>query len=129
MARELLLALDLGTTHARALLVDAEGQVRGRALRRLAVHFPAPGRVDNADSSYTRFAYSYAPSAEAAFEKECRNYDDFGGNCELDNVGRPEQALGARESAWHSRPSVGLPGLSHAFNWSPEAGLLRIDSA
>ena len=41
------------------------------------------------DSSYTRFAYSYAPSAEAAFEKECQNYDDFGGSDGLDNAARP----------------------------------------
>jgi hypothetical protein len=93
------------------------------------VDAPALGRVGNADSSYTRFAYSYAPSAEAAFEKECRNYDDFGGNCELDNERRPTQALGARESAWRSKPRVGLSGLAHALNWRPEAELLRIDSA
>jgi hypothetical protein len=41
------------------------------------------------DSSYTRFAYSYAGSAEAAFEKECRNYYDFGGSDILDNEGPP----------------------------------------
>jgi hypothetical protein len=51
---------------------------------------PAPGRVGvDVDSSYTHFAYSYAPSAEAAFEKECRNYDDFGGSGELDNEAPP----------------------------------------
>jgi hypothetical protein len=51
---------------------------------------PASGRVGiDVDSSYTRFAYSYAPSAEAAFEKECRNYDDFGGSGQLDNEGPP----------------------------------------
>ena len=41
------------------------------------------------DSSYTRFAYSYAPSAEAAFAKEWRNYDDFGGCDALDNAVPP----------------------------------------
>ena len=42
------------------------------------------------DSSYTRFAYSYAPSAKAAFEKECRNYHDFGGDYgSLDNKQHP----------------------------------------
>jgi hypothetical protein len=92
--------------------------------------YASPAKASwNADSSYTRFAYSYAPSAEAAFEKECRNYDDFGGNCELDNERRPTQALGARESAWRSKPRVGLSGLAHALNWRPEAELLRIDSA
>lgn len=51
---------------------------------------PALGRVGaGVDSSYTRFAYSYAPSAQAAFEKECRNYDDFGGSAGLDNAAHP----------------------------------------
>ena len=55
----------------------------------LPVDAPALGRVGNAESSYTHFAYSYAPSAEAAFEKECRNYDDFGGSGGLDNEAPP----------------------------------------
>jgi hypothetical protein len=47
-------------------------------------------RVGNAaESGYTRFAYSYATSAEAAFEQECRNYDDFGGSGGLDNPTPP----------------------------------------
>jgi hypothetical protein len=47
---------------------------------------PMLDRVENeVESSYTRFAYSYAPSAEAAFEKECRNYQYFGGSGGLDN--------------------------------------------
>jgi hypothetical protein len=53
---------------------------------------PALGPVANAESSYTRFAFSYAPSAEAAFEKESRNYDDFGGSGELDNEAPPSRA-------------------------------------
>jgi len=51
---------------------------------------PALGRVGvSLDSSYTHFAYSYARSAGAAFEKECRNYDDFGRSGELDNEAPP----------------------------------------
>jgi len=46
---------------------------------------PALRTVTNADTHYTRFAYSYAPSPEAAFERECRNYSDFGGSRVLDN--------------------------------------------
>ena len=58
---------------------------------------PALARVGmNVDSSYTRFAFSYARSAEAAFEKECRNYQDFGGSEGLDNEGPP-------------RPTPGMP--------------------
>lgn len=53
---------------------------------------PSLGRVASGESSYTRFAYSYAPSAEAAFQKESRNYDDFGGSGELDNESAPSRA-------------------------------------
>jgi hypothetical protein len=48
----------------------------------------------NVDSSYTRFAFSYARSAEAAFEEECRNYRDFGGRDGLDNEHPPRTARG-----------------------------------
>jgi hypothetical protein len=62
---------------------------------------PALDRVGlGVDSSYTRFAYSYAATAKAAFEKECRNYHDFGASDGLDNEihpvptpGSPEQCL------------------------------------
>jgi hypothetical protein len=49
------------------------------------VDAPALRTVTNADTGYTRFAYSYAPSAGAAFDRECRNYSDFGGSRVLDN--------------------------------------------
>ena len=63
-----------------------------RRRRGFPVTAPALGAVANAETSYTRFAYSYAPSAEAAFEKECRNYDDFGSSGELDNEAPPTSA-------------------------------------
>ena len=51
---------------------------------------PAQGRVGaRAESGYTRFAYSYASSPRVAFEKECRNYHEFGGSGALDNPARP----------------------------------------
>lgn len=51
------------------------------------------GRVGvEVDSSYTRFAYSYAPSAEEAFAKEWRNYDEFGGSVGLDNATPPSRS-------------------------------------
>jgi hypothetical protein len=57
---------------------------------------PALDRVGmGVDSSYTRFAYSYAVSAEAAFEKECRNYHDFGASHALDNPVHPVPAPGS----------------------------------
>ena len=40
-------------------------------------------------SKYNHFKYCYATSAKEAFEKECRNYHDFGCNKDLDNICHP----------------------------------------
>jgi hypothetical protein len=51
---------------------------------------PALGPVGaEVQSGYTHFAYSYAGSAEAAFGKEWRNYESFGGRGQLDNESHP----------------------------------------
>jgi hypothetical protein len=60
-----------------------------RRVKQFPVGAPALSRVGNAESSYTRFAYSYARSAEEAYAKEWRNYDTFGGSYGLDNESRP----------------------------------------
>jgi len=62
--------------------------VHRRGLLPLDLAVPGRGGVET-DSGYTRFAYSYAPSAEAAFAKQWRNYDDFGGSDGLDNPAPP----------------------------------------
>ncbi len=46
MSGELVLALDLGTTSVRALLVAADGEIRARASRPLSVTFPRPGWIE-----------------------------------------------------------------------------------
>jgi hypothetical protein len=61
---------------------------------RLPVDAPALDHVGNAESSYTRFAYSYARSAEEAYAKEWRNYDAFGGRHALDNETQPVSTAG-----------------------------------
>jgi hypothetical protein len=58
----------------------------------LPVDAPALGRVGNAESRYTHFAYSYAPSVEDAYAHEWRNYDAFGGSHGLDNETEPVSA-------------------------------------
>lgn len=45
--------------------------------------------VGKKPNRYTHFMFSYAASSEAAFEKECRNYHDFGENEKLDNEYHP----------------------------------------
>jgi hypothetical protein len=77
-----------------------------RQHKRLARQVPALGRVGiGVDSSYTRFAYSYAASAEAAFDKECRNYQDFGASAGLDNEAPPIPTPGRSEEHF-MRPRV-----------------------
>ena len=62
------------------------------------------GRVGvDVDDSYTRFAYSYAPSADAAFAKEWRNFDDFGGSGGLDNAVPPSRRQRALEEPLQQR--------------------------
>ncbi|MBI4607905.1 MAG: glycerol kinase GlpK [Candidatus Rokubacteria bacterium] len=46
-ARRYVLALDQGTTGSTALVVDAEGQVRGRGYAELPQYFPEPGWVEH----------------------------------------------------------------------------------
>ena len=46
-----------------------------RPQTRVPLSAPTLARVGSAASAYTRFAFSYAPSAEEAYAKEWRNYD------------------------------------------------------
>ncbi len=46
-ARRFVLALDQGTTGSTALVVDAEGEVRGRGYVELPQHYPRPGWVEH----------------------------------------------------------------------------------
>jgi len=43
---------------------------------------------------YKQFKYSYANSPKEAFEKECRNYHDFGSSEKLDNDIHPDRPNG-----------------------------------
>ena len=52
-----LLALDLGTTGVRALLVDGEGKALARAYRPLATRFPEPGRVEQDPEEMCEFDF------------------------------------------------------------------------
>ena len=42
----------------------------------------------------THFKYSIAKSVKEAFEKECRNYHDFGGDTKLHNKNHPDKPDG-----------------------------------
>jgi hypothetical protein len=78
------------------------GQRRGGVL---PLGVPAFEPVGNGvDTGYTCFAFSYAPSPAAAFQEECRNYDDFGRSSVLDNRIQPRPP--ARDAGLCASPSV-----------------------
>ena len=48
-------------------------------------------RMKHGVGQYEKFMFSYAFSPKAAFEKECRNWHDFGGSNSLDNKMHPDK--------------------------------------
>ena len=50
--------------------------------------------LDKKPEKYTHFKFSYATSPKAAFEKECKNYHDFGESKKLDNEYHPKRPEG-----------------------------------
>lgn len=63
---EAVLALDQGTTGTAALVVSADGRVRGRAYAEFEQHFPAPGRVEHDAEEIWRSTRDVARRALAA---------------------------------------------------------------
>lgn len=52
-------------------------------------------KVHANNGKYKLFKYAYATSAKAAFEKESKNYHDFGGKESLDNKIHPDRPDGS----------------------------------
>ena len=50
---------------------------------------------EHLSDGYSHFKFSYATSPKAAFEKECRNYHDFGESKKLDNKIHPDRPDGS----------------------------------
>ena len=48
-------------------------------------------RIKHGIGKYSMFKFSYASSAKEAFERECKNYHDFGGDRWLDNEMHPDR--------------------------------------
>ena len=51
-------------------------------------------KIDEEGADYTHFKYSIADSPERAYEQECRDYHNYGGNQFLDNINHPAQLPG-----------------------------------
>ncbi|GEO27507.1 hypothetical protein AAC03nite_32920 [Alicyclobacillus acidoterrestris] len=50
---------------------------------------------DHVGEGFKQFKFSYASSPKAAFEKECKNYHDFGGSEKLKNKYHPDKPDGS----------------------------------
>ena len=48
-------------------------------------------RIKHGIGQYKMFKYSIAYTKKSAFEKECRNYHDFGESDTLDNIDHPDK--------------------------------------
>jgi glycerol kinase len=67
MAKDLLLAIDQGTTGSTALVMDREGATIGRATREFQQHFPEPGQVEHdADEIWVSVVASVKEALAAA---------------------------------------------------------------
>jgi glycerol kinase len=75
---EHVLALDLGTTGVRALVVAADGSVRARARRPLAASFPQPGWLEQDPAAYWRESEAVVRAALAAARLDARDLAAIG---------------------------------------------------
>lgn len=60
---------------------------------------------------YTYFKFGYFASAQAAFERECRMFHDFGGTEKLDNAIHPDRPSGSSAVCPVCPRPTGLMGL------------------
>jgi hypothetical protein len=82
---------------SRETNASAKAAFGSRHRRSRPLGTPALDRVGVVDDSYTRFVFSYAASAQAAFEKECRDFHRHGGSDGLDDERHPAAPL---RSSW-----------------------------
>lgn len=78
MAGDRLLALDLGTTSVRALVVAPDGRVLGRAREALEIAFPMPGRVEQDALAMWERAVSVMREALRVARTEARDLAGLG---------------------------------------------------
>ena len=73
----------LGYLNDNTFIVEYVGRADSDVKARVLQHI---------DEDYERFKFSYATSPKDAFEKECKNYHDFGGDeGKLDNKIHPDR--------------------------------------
>ncbi len=74
----MILALDLGTTSIRALLIGADGRCLGAAQQEFGQHFPQPGWVSHDANEIWEVTGQVIPRALAQAQRLPRPGDDLG---------------------------------------------------
>jgi len=106
-----ILALDQGTTGSTALVVDAEGAVRGRGYRELPQYFPQPGWVEHDPEEIWRTQLGAAEAALAAARIAPREVAAIGITNQRETTLLWERATGRpvhRAIVWQCRRSAPL---------------------
>ena len=102
----MLLAIDEGTTGVTALVLDADGRIRGRGYREITQHFPQPGCVEHDAAEIWRL------TREAAAEAMAPGAGGRGGGAGDHQPARDGRALGPRDGR-AAAPRARLAGRPH----------------
>jgi len=113
MTAPTVLALDLGTTSTRALVVDAAGQVLARASRPLRQHYPEPGWLEQDPQEFLESSVAVMREALTAAGLEARALRGLG------IVSQRSTAI-----AWDAK--TGQP-LAPAIGWQDRRNQARVD--
>ena len=107
------LALDLGTTSTRALVVNARGTILGRAARPLTHHYPAPGWLEQDPNEFLALSIAVLQQALARARLSARDVLGIG------IVSQRSTAI-----AWDCE--TGQP-LAPAIGWQDRRNQARVD--
>ncbi len=106
MAARHILAIDQGTTSTRAVVIDAEGAVKGQAQQELTQHFPQPGWVEHDLEDIWQAVLATARQALAAAKLGARDIAGIGITNQRETTALWERRSGApiaRAIVWQDR--------------------------
>jgi glycerol kinase len=122
-ARRYVLALDQGTTGSTALLVDADGAVRGRGYAELPQHYPEPGWVEHDPEEIWRATVDAWEGALAAARVSASEIAAIGITNQRETTILWERASGRpihNAVVWQCRRTAGLCDRLRAEGAEPE---------
>ena len=108
---DLILALDQGTTGTTVMVIDARGNILGRAYGEIRQFYPRPGWVEHDPEQIYRSAVALGRAAIAASRVQARRHRSIGNHQPARNVRGMGTASGRpvhRAIVWQCRRSAGF---------------------